>query len=203
MDDDPDAPTAPAARRHGRRRLPQVLWALTLVALAVAVGGFVTDANTVPQEGVPGNNGSRGLWLGILGGMGATLAGLAASLTSLSSRTQVWAAKLVVVSAWSMGVVLTTMLVSGALGWLFLHDDDVRFGTSAMAEQVGRTLLYSLIFVAIVMTFSRTVPGSKIPASNPAALASGAVIGVPSRIICIAWIMKVSSARNNLGSDAL
>lgn len=85
MDDDPDAPTAPAARWHGRRRLPQVLWALTLVALAVAVGGFVTDANTVPQEGVPGNNGSRGLWLGILGGMGATLAGLAASLTSLSS----------------------------------------------------------------------------------------------------------------------
>lgn len=35
-------------------------------------------------------------------------------------------------------------------------------------------------------TFPNTVPGSKMSATSPAAFASWAVIGVPSRIICIA-----------------
>ncbi|XNY99973.1 hypothetical protein ACL90Y_09465 [Micrococcus luteus] len=73
------------ARRRSRWQQAHVLWGLTVALLAVAVAGFVTDANTVPQEGVPGSNGTSALWLGILGAAGAVLCGGLATVLSLLS----------------------------------------------------------------------------------------------------------------------
>jgi ABC-2 type transport system permease protein len=71
------------------------------------------------------------------------------TLTTVSSRAEVWIAKFVVAIAWVLAVAATTMAVSTLLGWLFLHDDGVRFMTSAYFGQIGRTLLYVAIFASI------------------------------------------------------
>jgi ABC-type transport system involved in multi-copper enzyme maturation permease subunit len=69
-----------------------------------------------------------------------------ATLTALPSRTNAWAAKFLVVGAWVAAVALVTMLLSMAVGWLFLHDDGVRFGTQPVWEMILRCLVYTVLF---------------------------------------------------------
>jgi ABC-2 type transport system permease protein len=72
-----------------------------------------------------------------------------ATLTANGSRLSVWVAKYVVLAGWVLAVVLVTMLLSTLAGWVWLQDDGVRFLTSDLVEQVGRTLVYTLCFVWI------------------------------------------------------
>ena len=57
--------------------------------------------------------------------------------------------------------------------------------TASLANDKA-TGLIPAILDAVSRTLERTVPGSKMPASRPAALASAAGMGVPNKIICIA-----------------
>jgi ABC-2 type transport system permease protein len=72
-----------------------------------------------------------------------------ATLTAIGSRSSVWAAKYAVLAVWVLAVALVTMLLSTAVGWLWLHDDGVRFGTSELWQQIGRSLVYVLLFTWI------------------------------------------------------
>jgi len=70
-----------------------------------------------------------------------------ATLTAHGSRTRVWVAKFVVLGLWVGGVVLTILLLSTFVGWLWLRDDGVVFGGQVAWEQVARTFAYTVIFV--------------------------------------------------------
>jgi ABC-2 type transport system permease protein len=72
-----------------------------------------------------------------------------ATLTAQGSRTHVWIAKYVVLAAWVLTTVLVILLLSTFVGWLWLNDDGVDFGGSAMVDQMARALSYSLLFVWI------------------------------------------------------
>ncbi|MFT4009542.1 MAG: ABC transporter permease [Nocardioidaceae bacterium] len=71
------------------------------------------------------------------------------TLTALRSRTQVWIAKFVVIGLWTVATVAAILLFATLVGWLWLHDDGVRFSGSPLLRQYGRALLYMLIFVWI------------------------------------------------------
>ena len=70
-----------------------------------------------------------------------------ATLTAHGSRTSVWIAKFLVLGAWALTVVLAILLLSTFVGWLWLRDDGVDFGTAQLWQQIGRTLCYALLFV--------------------------------------------------------
>lgn len=80
-----------------------------------------------------------------------------ATLTALSSRTASWAAKYVVVAVWTLVTALVIMLGSALSGWLWLRDDGVSFATSGVAGTIGRTLVYTLIFVWIATAFTSLI----------------------------------------------
>lgn len=71
------------------------------------------------------------------------------TLTALRSRTYVWLAKFVLIAVWTLAVVAAILLLSTLVGWLWLHDDGVRFSGAPLVEQYARALLYALIFVWI------------------------------------------------------
>ena len=70
-----------------------------------------------------------------------------ATLTAIESRRNVWIAKFVVLAAWTLTVLVVILLLATLAGWVFLHDDGVKFATSALWEQYARTLVYTLCFL--------------------------------------------------------
>ncbi len=72
-----------------------------------------------------------------------------ATLTAQSSRTNAWAAKFVVLSVWCVAVVLVTYLLASFVSWIWLQDDGLSLGGGEWFQQLGRTLLYSLLFFLI------------------------------------------------------
>ena len=72
-----------------------------------------------------------------------------ATLTAHGSRSRVWAAKYLVLGAWVGAAVLTILLLSTFVGWVWLNDNGVSFGGQVTWEQVARTTAYTVIFVWI------------------------------------------------------
>jgi ABC-2 type transport system permease protein len=69
-----------------------------------------------------------------------------ATLTALSSRTASWAAKFVVVGVWVAAVTTLVTLGSGAVGWLWLHDDDLDMFNGGTWALMAWTVVYAVLF---------------------------------------------------------
>jgi len=72
-----------------------------------------------------------------------------ATLTAQSSRTAAWTAKYLVLSAWCVGLVLVTYLLATLSSWIWLQDDGLALVNGEWAEQLARTVAYSLLFFLI------------------------------------------------------
>jgi len=70
-----------------------------------------------------------------------------ATLTAHGSRTFIWFAKFLVLGAWVLAALLTILLLSTFVGWAWLQDDGIEFGTSELVAQIARALCYGLLFV--------------------------------------------------------
>lgn len=76
-----------------------------------------------------------------------------ASLTALNSRSNLWAAKYVVVGLWVATVALVTLLVSWAVAVMFLQDY-VDVLTRETLGVIGRQVLYGVLLAWIAMAFT-------------------------------------------------
>ncbi|HZJ06550.1 MAG TPA: ABC transporter permease [Nocardioidaceae bacterium] len=77
-----------------------------------------------------------------------------ATLTALPSRTHAWLAKYLVVGGWVSLVTLVTMLLSAAIGWLFLQDDGVSFATFDVVRIIAKGVIYTLVLTWIATAFA-------------------------------------------------
>ncbi len=80
-----------------------------------------------------------------------------ATLTALSSRTSAWAAKYVVVALWAAGTALLTMLLSAAVGWLWLRDDGISFATGDVAQVLVATAAYTVLFTWVAAALASLI----------------------------------------------
>jgi len=76
-----------------------------------------------------------------------------ASLTALNSRPALWTAKYVVIGAWVATVALLTMLLSGVVAGIFLHDWVTVF-TAQTWGVIGRQVLYGVLLAWLAMAFT-------------------------------------------------
>ena len=76
-----------------------------------------------------------------------------ASLTALSSRPALWAAKYAVVGIWVAVVSFVTMLLSGAVGVAFLHTWITVFDAQTWAV-MGRDVVYAVLLAWLAMAFT-------------------------------------------------
>lgn len=76
-----------------------------------------------------------------------------ASLTALNSRAALWTAKYVVVAAWVAVIALVTMLGSGVVAVVFLHDY-VSIFTAQTWSIIGRQVLYGVLLTWLAMAFT-------------------------------------------------
>ena len=76
-----------------------------------------------------------------------------ASLTALNSRSSLWIAKYVVVGVWVAVVSLTTMLLSGVVGVIYLHDYITVFDSQTW-NIIGREVLYGVLLTWLAMAFT-------------------------------------------------
>ena len=76
-----------------------------------------------------------------------------ASLTALNSRQALWTAKYAVVGAWVAAVGFVTMLLSGVVATLFLHDFVTVF-TADTWSIMGRQVLYGVLLTWLAMAFT-------------------------------------------------
>jgi ABC-type transport system involved in multi-copper enzyme maturation permease subunit len=76
-----------------------------------------------------------------------------ASLTALNSRDTLWVAKYVVVAVWVAVVSTVTMLISGVVGVLYLHDFITVF-TAQTWGVLGREVLYIVLLAWLAMAFT-------------------------------------------------
>ena len=76
-----------------------------------------------------------------------------ASLTALNSRSSLWVAKYVVVALWVATVSLTTMLLSGLVGMLYLHSWITVFDAQTWSV-IGREVLYGVLLTWLAMAFT-------------------------------------------------
>jgi ABC-2 type transport system permease protein len=76
-----------------------------------------------------------------------------ASLTALSSRSSLWIAKYLVIGLWVATVALTTMLISGVVAVLFLHEYVTVF-TGQTWSIIGRQALYGVLLAWLAMAFT-------------------------------------------------
>lgn len=76
-----------------------------------------------------------------------------ASLTALNSRSQLWAAKFIVVGLWVAAVALVTLVLSGLVASLFLHEYlDVLSGETW--QVIGRQVAYGVVLTWLAMAFT-------------------------------------------------
>lgn len=80
-----------------------------------------------------------------------------ATLTALPSRANAWAAKFVVVALWVAVVTLVTLLLGALMGWLWLHDDGVRFMTYDVWRTVAKAVVYSVLFTLAATAFTAII----------------------------------------------
>jgi ABC-2 type transport system permease protein len=80
-----------------------------------------------------------------------------ATLTTLSSRTIVWAAKYLVVVVWVAVAVTACFFAAIFVGWLFLHDYAVDLVNAGTYEAWGRTVLYTVLLACLAMAFTGLV----------------------------------------------
>jgi ABC-type transport system involved in multi-copper enzyme maturation permease subunit len=78
-----------------------------------------------------------------------------ASLTALNSRSALWAAKYLVVGAWVAVVAFVTMLASGLVSMLFLHEFITVFSAQTWGI-IGRQLVFGVLLVWLAMAFTAT-----------------------------------------------
>lgn len=76
-----------------------------------------------------------------------------ASLTALSSRTQLWVAKFVVVGVWVATVAAVTLVLSALVATVFLHEY-VDIVTDDTVATVGRQVLYGVVLTWLAMAFT-------------------------------------------------
>jgi ABC-type transport system involved in multi-copper enzyme maturation permease subunit len=76
-----------------------------------------------------------------------------ASMTALNSRSALWLAKYVVVGLWVAVVSFVTMLLSGLVGELFLHQWITVFDGQTWSV-MGRDLLYAVLLAWLAMAFT-------------------------------------------------
>lgn len=76
-----------------------------------------------------------------------------ASLTALDSRAALWTAKYVVVAVWVAVVAFLTMLGSGLVAVVFLHDY-VSIFTAQTWSIIGRQVLYGVLLTWLAMAFT-------------------------------------------------
>ena len=76
-----------------------------------------------------------------------------ASLTALNSRSALWVAKCVVVGLWVAVVAVVTMVLSGAVALLFLHDYLTVF-TAETWSVIGRQVAYGVLLAWLAMAFT-------------------------------------------------
>lgn len=76
-----------------------------------------------------------------------------ASLTALNSRTQLWVAKFVVVGLWVAAVALVTLVLSGLVAELFLHEY-VDVLSAETVRIIGRQVLYGVVLSWLAMAFT-------------------------------------------------
>jgi ABC-type transport system involved in multi-copper enzyme maturation permease subunit len=76
-----------------------------------------------------------------------------ASLTALNSRAALWTAKYVVVAVWVAVVAFLTMLGSGLVAVVFLHDY-VSIFTAQTWGIIGRQVLYGVLLAWLAMAFT-------------------------------------------------
>lgn len=76
-----------------------------------------------------------------------------ASLTALNSRAALWTAKYVVVAVWVAVVAFLTMLGSGLIAVVFLHDY-VSIFTAQTWGIIGRQVLYGVLLAWLAMAFT-------------------------------------------------
>jgi ABC-type transport system involved in multi-copper enzyme maturation permease subunit len=76
-----------------------------------------------------------------------------ASLTALNSRGALWAAKYLVVGLWVAVVAFVTMLLSGVVGVVFLHDYLSVFSAQTWSI-IGREVLYGVLLTWLAMAFT-------------------------------------------------
>lgn len=76
-----------------------------------------------------------------------------ASLTALNSRTALWVAKYLVIGLWVATVAFVTMLVSGLVAILFLHEYITVFSGETWAI-IGREVLYGVLLTWMAMAFT-------------------------------------------------
>jgi hypothetical protein len=77
-----------------------------------------------------------------------------ASLTALNSRGALWAAKFALTGAWVAVVTFVVMLLSGCIGWLFLHDYGVPVFSGRTWGVIGRELVYVVVLTWLAMAFT-------------------------------------------------
>ena len=76
-----------------------------------------------------------------------------ASLTALNSRSQLWVAKFLVVGLWVATVTLVTLVLSGLVASLFLHEYlDVFSGENW--QIIGRQVVYGVVLTWLAMAFT-------------------------------------------------
>ena len=76
-----------------------------------------------------------------------------ASLTALNSRSALWIAKYVVVGVWVAVVATVTMLLSGLVATVFLHEFITVF-TGETWSIIGRQVLYGVLLTWLAMAFT-------------------------------------------------
>ena len=76
-----------------------------------------------------------------------------ASLTALNSRPALWTAKYVLIGAWVAVVALVTMVLSGLVASIFVHDWVTVF-TGQTWSIIGRQVLYGVLLTWLAMAFT-------------------------------------------------
>lgn len=80
-----------------------------------------------------------------------------ATLTSLNSRSAVWAAKYLVVVGWVAVTMATAFLLAVGIGWLFLSGKGVEVFHAATFEALGRAVLSTVVLACLAMAFTGLV----------------------------------------------
>lgn len=80
-----------------------------------------------------------------------------ATLTALPSRTSVWAAKYVVVTAWVAVAVAACYLTSVSVGWLFLRTEGIGVWGEETWSGLGRAVLYAVVMSWLAMAFTALI----------------------------------------------
>jgi len=76
-----------------------------------------------------------------------------ASLTALNSRSALWLAKFAIVGLWVAAVALVTLVLSGVVASLFLHEY-VDVFSSRTVHIIGRQILYGVVLTWLAMAFT-------------------------------------------------